>query len=430
MGAGQARPKPPKKVVHLRPINGGAHKKTFNASDDAHVPLPYKVDVRLKCHFKDEVRVLHSSYAPTYRTLCQRLCGDFGFNVSLTYEDDDGDSITLACQNDLDQMYDFCSRNHLTKVKLLVKPIKADTGSYPGFLPSLDTAVAEGSNGGSNPQPENTPVRRIRWRRGELLGEGAFGKVFLALNLDDGNLMAVKQLLIKSQHVDSINALENEINLMKHFEHKHIVRYLGTERYQATLSIFLEYISGGSIAHLLTKFGPFDTAIVRTYTRQILLGLDHLHKNDIAHRDVKGGNILVDNAGCVKLSDFGGSINLSDVQNSAEDGMQSAKGTGTVQHTLYSIHALYSMHYTAYIIHHTLYSIHYAPSTTQHTLYTIHIHHALYTIHYTPYTMHHALYTMHYTPCTMHHALYNTHYTPCIIHYAPCTIHYAPCTIH
>jgi hypothetical protein len=305
----------------------GAHKKTFNASNDAHVPIPYTVDVRLKCHFKDEVRVVHSSYAPTFRALCQRLCSDFGFNVSLTYDDDDGDSITLACQNDLDQMYDYCKRANLQKVKLLVKPMKA-TGSYPGFLPALETENAADSGGGGNMEAENTPNRRIRWRRGELLGEGAFGKVFLALNLDDGNLMAVKQLTIKSQHVESITTLENEINLMKRLVHKHITRYLGTERYQSTLSIFLEYISGGSIAHLLTKFGPFDTAIVRTYTRQILLGLDHLHQNDVAHRDIKGANILVDNAGCVKLSDFGGSINLSDVQNSTnEDGMQSAKGT-------------------------------------------------------------------------------------------------------
>ena len=170
------------------------------------------------------------------------------------------------------------------------------------------------------------PSQRIRWRRGELLGEGAFGKVFLALHLDNGGLMAVKQIYIKQGSEKEIESLMTEIDLMKNLRNPHIVQYLGTEKHASTLSIFLEYVPGGSIAGLLAKFGAFDTALVRTYTRQILLGLDHLHQNDIAHRDIKGANILIDNNGVVKLSDFGGSINLGEVEADG-GGMQSAKGT-------------------------------------------------------------------------------------------------------
>lgn len=62
---------------------------------------------------------------------------------------------------------------------------------------------------------------------------------------------------------------------------------------------------GGSVAHLLSTLGAFGEALIRTFVRQILQGLAYLHENDIIHRDIKGGNILVDNRGVIKISDFG-----------------------------------------------------------------------------------------------------------------------------
>mgnify|MGYP003384813147 CR=1 FL=1 len=50
------------------------------------------------------------------------------------------------------------------------------------------------------------------------------------------------------------------------------------------VNIFQEWVPGGSIAHLLKRFGAFRVGVVRTYTRQILEGLDYLHHNGIVHR--------------------------------------------------------------------------------------------------------------------------------------------------
>ena len=58
------------------------------------------------------------------------------------------------------------------------------------------------------------------------------------------------------------------------------------------LHIFLEYVPGGSVAHLLANYGAFEEALVRTFVRQILRGLAYLHENEIIHRDIKGANIL------------------------------------------------------------------------------------------------------------------------------------------
>ena len=74
---------------------------------------------------------------------------------------------------------------------------------------------------------------------------------------------------------------------------------------QSHLNIFLEYVPGGSVTALLNNYGAFEEALVKNFVRQILTGLDYLHERNIIHRDIKGANILVDNKGGVKISDFG-----------------------------------------------------------------------------------------------------------------------------
>lgn len=67
----------------------------------------------------------------------------------------------------------------------------------------------------------------------------------------------------------------------------------------------MEYVPGGSVAALLNNYGAFEEALVRNFCRQILTGLNYLHEREIIHRDIKGANILVDNKGGIKISDFG-----------------------------------------------------------------------------------------------------------------------------
>lgn len=57
--------------------------------------------------------------------------------------------------------------------------------------------------------------------------------------------------------------------------------------------------------NLLDKFGTLSEDLVRNYTRQLLLGLEYLHNNGIAHRDIKAANVLIANDGVIKLADFG-----------------------------------------------------------------------------------------------------------------------------
>lgn len=151
------------------------------------------------------------------------------------------------------------------------------------------------------------------------------------MNLDSGELLAVKQVLIaangasKEKAQAHIRELEEEVKLLKNLSHPNIVRYLGTVREEETLNILLEFVPGGSISSLLGKFGSFPEAVIRTYTKQLLLGLEYLHRNGIMHRDIKGANILVDNKGCIKLADFGASKQV--VELATVSGAKSMKGT-------------------------------------------------------------------------------------------------------
>lgn len=160
---------------------------------------------------------------------------------------------------------------------------------------------------------------------------GAYGRVYMGLNLDSGELIAVKQVCIAQNNITKeraqahIRELEEEVKLLQNLSHPNIVRYLGTAREEEALNIFLEFVPGGSISSLLGKFGSFTEPVIRMYTRQLLLGLEYLHSNHIMHRDIKGANILVDNKGCIKLADFGASKKVVELATISE--AKSMKGT-------------------------------------------------------------------------------------------------------
>ena len=161
-----------------------------------------------------------------------------------------------------------------------------------------------------------------RWQRGNLLGSGSYGRVYMAMNSDSGEIFVVKQVPFNAGGAggpgmdggdtvvsEEVAQLEMEIALLGTLSHPNIVKYLGTERNNLTneLSIFLEHMPGGSIAELVAKFGKLDESVIRKYTREVLEGLIYLHDRGIIHRDIKGQNILVDNHGSCKLADFGAS---------------------------------------------------------------------------------------------------------------------------
>lgn len=172
----------------------------------------------------------------------------------------------------------------------------------------------------------SSKFEEFAWIKGELIGRGSFGSVYLALNVTTGEMLAVKQVVVTNswnKTSDGLDALHKEVETMKDLDHLNIVQYLGFEQKKNTYSLFLEYVGGGSISSCLKSFGKFDEPLVKFITRQVLDGLRYLHSNGILHRDLKADNLLLETDGTCKISDFGISKKSQDIySNNAEMSMQ------------------------------------------------------------------------------------------------------------
>jgi len=148
----------------------------------------------------------------------------------------------------------------------------------------------------------------LSWTRGKAVGSGSFGTVFKAFNPATLQIFAVKEALLDESHDSKYrDRLTSELEICKTLRHPHIVSYLGHDYTDQHLFIYLEYVAGGSIASILSEFGPLSGAPLRKATLGMLEGLDYLHTRSppVVHRDIKGANVLVDLEFCVKLADFG-----------------------------------------------------------------------------------------------------------------------------
>ncbi|KAJ1983690.1 Protein kinase of the Mitotic Exit Network [Dimargaris verticillata] len=168
-----------------------------------------------------------------------------------------------------------------------------------------------------------------QYQLGDCIGKGAFGTVYRGLNLENGQVVAVKQIPLHSvsrpsarpvaagAHADatlhrapdsssqSLSSCLAEITLLKKLQHNNIVQYLGFVQTDEHLYQILEYCENGSLRSIYKRFGKFPENLIAVYLRQVLLGLNYLHNQGIIHRDIKGANVLTTKTGQVKLADFG-----------------------------------------------------------------------------------------------------------------------------
>ncbi|KAI0343998.1 kinase [Trametopsis cervina] len=171
----------------------------------------------------------------------------------------------------------------------------------------------------------------IRWQQGRFIGAGSFGSVYLAVNLDSGSLMAVKE--IKFQEVAGLSTLyaqiKDELSVMEMLHHPNIVEYYGIEVHRDKVYIFEEFCQNGSLASLLELGRIEDESVIQIYTMQMLEGLAYLHSMNVVHRDIKPDNILLDHQGIIKYVDFGAAKILAKNQRTIQRSRRATDASAT-----------------------------------------------------------------------------------------------------
>ncbi|KAK4154611.1 hypothetical protein C8A00DRAFT_32567 [Chaetomidium leptoderma] len=147
----------------------------------------------------------------------------------------------------------------------------------------------------------------MRWQQGHFVGGGTFGNVYAAMNLDTGQLMAVKEIRLQDPKLIPTIAgqIRDEMRVLETVDHPNVVSYYGIEVHRDRVYMFMEFCSSGSLANLLEHGRIEDEQVIMVYALQLLEGLAYLHEIKIAHRDIKPENILLDQHGIIKYVDFG-----------------------------------------------------------------------------------------------------------------------------
>lgn len=143
------------------------------------------------------------------------------------------------------------------------------------------------------------------WNVGEKIGEGAMGQVFRVTNESNTTTCAGKILTIESK--DDIEEFVIEVDALTVCKHVNIVRLYDAIMFNKKFWVVLEYCAGGAFDDLLiARNGEgLSEPQVQSCAKQLLSAISHLHNLGVYHRDIKGSNLLLNEQGVIKLTDFG-----------------------------------------------------------------------------------------------------------------------------
>ena len=156
-------------------------------------------------------------------------------------------------------------------------------------------------------------TRRASWSKVKLLGQGAFGKVYLVKNAKGENCV-LKEVSMQGMDRPAMKEAYNEITNLRKVSagHRNIIGYREhwVKRESSCLCILLEHAAGGDLHALIQerrkRRDRFSEAEVHRLLTQIADGMSYCHDTlKLIHRDLKPANIFLDRYGNVKIGDFG-----------------------------------------------------------------------------------------------------------------------------
>lgn len=139
-----------------------------------------------------------------------------------------------------------------------------------------------------------------------MLGEGAYGCVWLVKKKTTNDEYALKIIDCSSKNdVNSMQNLKAENDAFEILTGEYVVKAHYSFTSGALMVFVMEYLKGGDFAKILKNYIRLDETVAKFYVAEIVLAIDYLHSIGIVHRDLKPDNILLDDRGHIKLTDFG-----------------------------------------------------------------------------------------------------------------------------
>ncbi|KAI9319819.1 kinase-like protein, partial [Dichotomocladium elegans] len=137
------------------------------------------------------------------------------------------------------------------------------------------------------------------------VGKGAFGKVRVVQHKRTKKLYALKYInKTKCIHMRAVDNIISERRILEQVSHGLIVNLRYAFQDDENLFMVLDLMLGGDLRFHLDRMGMMPEAYVQFYAAEVALGLRHLHKCGVVHRDIKPDNILLNEQGHAHLTDF------------------------------------------------------------------------------------------------------------------------------
>lgn len=149
-------------------------------------------------------------------------------------------------------------------------------------------------------------VIKSRYKLIDERGRGSFATVYIARDLEDNRIYAIKMMHAElSEDGELLARFQREAHILLNLSDPHIVRIIDYGDDAHMHYIVMDYIDGQSLKYHMIAQGQMETLRALDYARQIAEGLNAAYLQGVVHRDIKPQNILVNSKDRVKITDFG-----------------------------------------------------------------------------------------------------------------------------
>lgn len=138
----------------------------------------------------------------------------------------------------------------------------------------------------------------------DIIGKGGMSRVFTAVQVPLDRVVVVKEMS-RSSGIEFRKRFKSEALITAALEHPNIISIYDYFSIGQASYLVMQHIDGLNLSDIIESEAPLHPVVAATIVREICLAIDHAHKNNVIHRDIKPTNVLISKDGKLKVTDFG-----------------------------------------------------------------------------------------------------------------------------